>query len=141
MTRRRPLVRRQGTGKRGNRNRATSILIASLLFVSSAPKVDAHAVLVKSTPPARATLSRPATRVDLWFNEPIEPAWSVVSVWNGSGARADRGDALVAPDDPKRLSVTLHGLTDGAYTVRYRVVSVDGHVVESSFTFTVGAKR
>jgi hypothetical protein len=43
----------------------------------------------------------------------------------------------VGPDDAKRLSVTLPPLPPGAYTVRYRVLSVDGHVVDSSFSFTI----
>ena len=30
-------------------------------------------------------------------------------------------------------------LDPGRYTVRFRVLSVDGHVVESSYTFTVKA--
>jgi len=28
----------------------------------------------------------------------------------------------------------------GTYTVRFRVLSVDGHVVESDFPFTIGAR-
>jgi hypothetical protein len=46
----------------------------------------------------------------------------------------------VAPEDSKQLSVTLAPLAPGTYTVRYRVLSVDGHVVDSSFTFTVRPK-
>jgi hypothetical protein len=37
------------------------------------------------------------------------------------------------------LSTNAPNLAPGRYTVRYRVLSVDGHVVESSFTFTVKA--
>jgi methionine-rich copper-binding protein CopC len=43
----------------------------------------------------------------------------------------------VGPDDPRKLSVTLPALASGRYVVRYRALSVDGHVVESSFVFTV----
>ena len=43
----------------------------------------------------------------------------------------------VGPDDPRKLSVTLPALGPGQYAVRYRVLSVDGHVVESSFVFSV----
>src|SRR5215472_15090724 len=102
-----------------------------------AARASAHAVLVKSTPAARAVLSRSPDRVDLWFSEEIEPAWSGLSVWSTSGGRADRQDVSVPPGDPKRLSVTVGPLEPGTYTVRFRVLSVDGHVVESSFPFTV----
>jgi copper resistance protein C len=35
--------------------------------------------------------------------------------------------------------VSTANLAPGRYTVRYRVLSVDGHIVESSFDFTVKA--
>ena len=92
---------------------------------------------MRSVPAARAALSRPPERVDLWFNEPLEPAFSTVSVWSASGTQVDRRDAVVGRDDARRLSVALHALGSGTYTVRFRVLSVDGHVVEASFAFTV----
>jgi len=39
------------------------------------------------------------------------------------------------------MSVSLPPLAPGRYTVRFRVLSVDGHVVESRFTFTVKDRR
>ena len=54
-----------------------------------------------------------------------------------AGVPADRGDVTVGPDDPRKLSVTLPALASGRYVVRYRALSVDGHVVESSFVFSV----
>ena len=38
---------------------------------------------------------------------------------------------------PRLLSVALPPLPGGAYAVRYRVLSVDGHVVEGAYSFTV----
>jgi methionine-rich copper-binding protein CopC len=78
--------------------------------------------------------------VELWFSERLEPAFSTLSVWSAAGAQVDRQDAAVGSDDARRLSVTLADLEPGVYTVRFRVLSVDGHVVESSFTFTVTAR-
>ena len=116
-------------------------LAAVVLAVSTPPApADAHAVLVKSVPAARAALSRPPGRVQLWFSERLEPAFSTVSVWSAAGARVDREDGVVGAEDPKQLSVTLGTLEPGAYTARFRVLSVDGHVVEGSFPFAVKAK-
>jgi methionine-rich copper-binding protein CopC len=95
-----------------------------------------HAALVKSAPAARSVVEAPL-RVDLWFNERLEAAYSSLSVWDADGRRVDRQDVLVGPDDSKRLSVGLLTLRPGAYSVRYRVLSVDGHVIESTFVFTV----
>jgi copper resistance protein C len=103
--------------------------------------VLAHAVLVKSVPAQRATLGEPPPRVELWFNERLEPAYSKASVTNEAGAQVDLRDVAVSAQDPRRLSVSLPALTPGRYTVSFRVLSVDGHVVESKLTFTVKDRR
>ncbi len=81
-----------------------------------------------NTPPARVTLT---------FNERLEPAYARVSVWDAVGAQVDLKDGALERDNPKVLVVSLPPLAPGRYTVRYRVLSVDGHVVEASFLFTV----
>ncbi len=124
------------------RRAVSGALAAVALVVAASPApAEAHAVLVKSIPAARALLSHQPDRVQLWFNERLEPAFTTVSVWSASGAQVDRRDAVVGHDDPRRLSVTLGALESGGYTVRFRVLSVDGHIVEASFSFTVRANR
>lgn len=100
---------------------------------------QAHAELVRSTPARRAVLVRPPDRVQLWFSERLEPAFSRLSVWDAAGVQVDLADAQVGADDPKRLAVSLGPIGPGTYRVRFRVLSVDGHVVESEYPFTVKA--
>jgi methionine-rich copper-binding protein CopC len=116
-------------------------LAAALLAGAPGPAALAHAILVRSAPPHRAVLSQAPERVDLWFNERLEPAYSTVSVWNEAGRQVDGGDVTVAPDDPRRLSVSVSARGPGLYTVKYRVLSVDGHVVDSRLSFTVKGQR
>ena len=99
--------------------------------------VAGHAFLVKSTPTRRAVLAQPPARVDLWFNERLEDAYSRVSVVDAEGRRVDLGDGAVGRDDARLLTVSLPPIAPGTYTVRYRVLSVDGHVVDAAFSFTV----
>jgi hypothetical protein len=113
--------------------RSLLILLVLLLPISA----WTHAVLVKSSPARRAMLSKPPTSVQLWFNERLEAQFSQLSVWDAEGRQVDRQDPHVAPDDPKRLAVGLAELAPGTYTVRFRVLSVDGHIVENEFPFTV----
>ena len=114
--------------------RILPILLALLLT----PAVGwSHAYLVKSAPARRAVLLRAPARVQLWFNERLEPQFSRVSVWDGSGKQVDLGVAQVGPDDPTRLSVSVSPLAPGTYTVKFRVLSVDGHIVENEFPFTI----
>lgn len=97
----------------------------------------AHAYLVKSVPAGRATLFSSPGKIQLWFNERLEPKYSSASVYDPDGKRVDADDDQVSTEDPKRLSVALKQLPAGRYTVKFRVLSVDGHVVEQSFPFTI----
>jgi methionine-rich copper-binding protein CopC len=97
----------------------------------------AHALLKKSEPAQRAVLSKPPAQVRLWFNERLEPAFSELSVRDASGAPVTDAAAKVPDEDPKRLELSLPPLGPGVYTVRYKVLSVDGHTVKASFNFTV----
>jgi copper resistance protein C len=116
-----------------------SILLILLLMVPITSW--SHAYLVKSSPARRAALSSPPTRVVLWFNERLEAQFSQLSVWNAEGQQVDGGDVQVGPDDGKRFSVGISTLPAGSYTVKYRVLSVDGHVVEAEFPFTVRSRQ
>ena len=122
----------------GTRRVLATALLSVLLWPAAAV---AHAFLVKSAPAPRAVLNHPPARVELWFNERLEPAYSSVSVADDAGIGVDLRDVQVGPDDPKKLSVSLSILGPGRYTVNFRVLSVDGHVVESSFPFAVKEPR
>ena len=93
----------------------------------------AHAVLVKSIPAQRSSLTESPPRVELWFNERLEPAYSRASVTDEAGTQIDLRDALVSKEDARRLSLSLPPLRPGRYAVKFRVLSVDGHLVEGTF--------
>jgi len=119
---------------------AGAVALVLIVAVATPMPAFAHAALVKSTPARRATVGQPPPRVELIFSERLEPAYSTVVVVDGTGRQVDLRDAALAPDDGRRLTVSLPPLPAGTYTVRFRVLSVDGHVVESDFPFTVGAR-
>lgn len=116
------------------------LMLCALLLVVPASSW-AHAYLVKSSPARRAVLSNAPSRVVLWFNERLEAQFSQLSVWNQDGGQVDNGDMQVGPDDAKKLSVGLPTLPAGAYSVKFRVLSVDGHVVEAEFPFRVRGRQ
>ena len=100
-----------------------------------------HARLVKSVPASRAVLSKAPVHVQLWFNERLEARFCHLAIWNAAGQQVDSGDVQVDPENPKKLSVALPVLAMGIYTVKYRVLSVDSHIVEDQFSFTVRGSR
>ena len=100
---------------------------------------SAHALLDKAEPARRAVLSKPPAAIRLWFNEQLEPAFSSLIVVDGTGRPVTRTPAQVSRADPKLLALELPLLAPGEYTVRYQVLSVDGHTVKSSYTFKIKA--
>ena len=112
-----------------------------LILVTALPlNASAHAALVKSSPARGTTLVQPPQRVELTFSERLEPAYSTVDVVDTASQQVDLRDASLSPADSRRLTVSLPHLVAGKYTVRFRVLSVDGHVVQSEFAFTVGTR-
>lgn len=111
-----------------------------MLWLAPGPAL-AHAYLVKASPAQRAALFSLPQRVDLWFNERLEAPFCKLQVFDAAGKAVDKNDMHVAPADPKHLSIGLNPLAPGIYTVKFRVLSVDGHVVNDEFSFTVRGSR
>ncbi|MGH7856038.1 MAG: copper resistance CopC family protein [Candidatus Binatia bacterium] len=115
-------------------------MLALVLVTTALPRAaSAHARLLKSQPPARASLDVPPAEVRLWFNERLEPDFARIAVTNEKGEPVTKTPARVASDDPKVLVLELSPLPAGTYTVTVEVLSVDGHRVKQSFPFTVKA--
>jgi copper transport protein len=110
------------------------ILCAGLAAASPAA---AHSLIERSSPPANSALDVAPRQVSLWFNEPVDPAFSTATVTDAAGHRVS--DRAVVASDGRRMSVGLQQIDRGFYTVRWRVLStVDGHTTGGAFAFTVG---
>ena len=108
--------------------------------ISSVPSASAHSMLVKAEPPRRAVLAKAPVHVRLWFNEEIEGDYASLVVLDPEKHPVTEAKPQLAQDDPKSIVLPLPELAPGKYSVKFRVLSVDGHVVESSFDFTVKGK-
>ncbi|HEU5191000.1 MAG TPA: copper resistance CopC family protein [Methylomirabilota bacterium] len=97
----------------------------------------AHSFLERAEPRPGSTVKAAPTEVRLRFTERLEPAFSTVQVTDEKGRRVDRGEAHTEPGSPRQLRVPLEPLGAGRYAVRWRVLSVDSHVVEGDFSFRV----
>ena len=116
-----------------------SITIA-VMTLMHATQVFANASLVKAEPARRAVLSTAPVQVRLWFNEEIEPAYASLSVLAEDKKPVTDNKVMVHPEDPKSIVLELPEMQSGRYTVKFRVLSVDGHVVDSEYNFTVADK-
>ncbi|MGH8929743.1 MAG: copper resistance CopC/CopD family protein [Egibacteraceae bacterium] len=110
------------------------IAVASVLVMSAAP-ASAHARLISTQPSGGQTLDGAPVEIVLEFNEPIEPDFATVQAFAPDGTRVDGGEPIV---EGARVRLPLQPVdAAGTYQVAFRVVSVDGHPVESSFPFTL----
>lgn len=110
-----------------------AVSLAILLLAVAAPAAQAHAAYESSDPADGATVASPPSRVTADFTEPLVDG-SRLEVYDPCGERVDNGDSLVAGD---RLTVTMSADKQGAYSVRFSVVSaVDGHPTNGDFGFT-----
>jgi copper transport protein len=125
------------------RRLASVTLVVLVALAALAPAAHAHAVLLGSTPADRGQIAEPLVRAQLRFSEPVELLRpSDVIVVDEAGAVVSAGGARTSPRDASIVEVRLRrGLPPASYTVRYRIVSADAHVVDGATTFATGGAR
>jgi len=111
-----------------------SLAGASLLLPRAG---DAHAFLDHADPRVGSTVPSSPAAVTLTFTEGVEPAFSKIEVTDFDGKAVAVG-ALENPGETS-LRVSIPTLEAGTYRVKWRVVSVDTHETEGSFTFSIEA--
>ena len=115
------------------RRSAILMIIALLLLVTG--KANAHAFLDHAEPRVGNKVTTAPRQVTLWFTQNLEAAFSTITVTNAAGQRVDTGKARVSGS---QMSVSLRPGGAGTYHVMWRVLSVDTHTTDGSFTFEVG---
>ena len=76
--------------------------------------------------------------VTLWFSEPPSEGTVSVRLTDASGQAVATADPAEDPEDDKVFGVALpSALVPGGYTVSWRGMGGDGHVVRGEFAFTV----
>ena len=115
---------------------AGAAAVAMLTLLAAAPAFP-HAFPLHADPRVGSTVAAAPAKVTIWFDSEIEGAFSKIEVYDDYERRVDKNDPRV---DATRtmLEVGLSPLPPGKYQVRWTVLSVDTHVTEGRFTFTVG---
>lgn len=110
-------------------------LVCLLVAPSLAPPVSAHAIVIASTPPDRAVLTRVPAQVELRFNAKLEKKLVHVKLDRADGATQSLPDTA---REPAQVRVTLpQDLIEGAYTLHYKVLATDGHATQGVLRFTL----
>ncbi len=105
-----------------------------------APRAAAHAVVEQITPSDRSRLAAGPTRVMIRFSEAVQLLRpDDLTVVDATGQPEARGPGHVMASDAAVAEVPVRShLPTGTYTVRWRVVSADGHIIPGASVFAVG---
>lgn len=109
-----------------------------MLAIAVAPSAFAHSDLVSSVPAANESAGSSPTEVRLNFSEPVEQAFTKVTVTGPDKQPVELGKPALDPADSKVVVVSADKpLAKGTFTVDWSVVSADGHKNSGSYTFDV----
>ena len=112
-------------------------LVSSTLVILTvfAKMVLAHAVLVEAVPSARASIAGPEVKIRLRFNSRIDAARSTLKLV------LPDGKVLSLPigqqPSPDSITAKSEGMVSGSYTLRWQVLSQDGHITRGEVPFEV----
>ena len=119
--------------------RAVALAVVVLTtIVLGAWRAPFHLHLVKSTPAANATIAAAPDSLRLWFSQAPELKLTTVKL-TGPGATPVALTSLAKGDSGLVLAAVKGRMAPGPYTVAWRTMSKDGHVVRGTFAFRVGA--
>jgi methionine-rich copper-binding protein CopC len=119
---------------RGLRKLLVVLTTVGVVLAPATPAL-AHNQLVSAQPDRDATLRKAPAEVTLAFLQRLDPKATSIVV-SDAGKRPVPGSGPVVKAKTARLELD-RPLANGEYTVTFRVVSVDGHPVKGTYTFTV----
>ncbi|MBY3621068.1 copper resistance protein CopC [Acinetobacter sp. CUI P1] len=110
------------------------MLLILLLLVLLPTMVSAHTELESSYPKENEIITQPITEIILTFNTDLEKL-STLTLLDQNGQKIVLNTVVV---EGNILKATLKSvLTNGDYTVNWKIVGKDGHVITRNYSFSV----
>jgi methionine-rich copper-binding protein CopC len=114
-----------------------SVLFLGFLAFASTPQASAHVEIVSSFPEQFSNVNPIPTQVWIEFSGDLQildgQAVNSLEVIDSTGIAVNYEDAIISGG---RITTKISGQSaPGAFTVKYRVVGDDGHVIEGEYTF------
>lgn len=101
-----------------------------------APLAFGHATLTGSNPPAGAQITQAPAQLTLTFSAPLHLTYVALAPSAGEPIKL----AVLHRHMNTVHSLPLPALAPNAYTVEWRAMSSDGHVMKGSWTFTMAGQ-
>ena len=113
------------------------LLCIAGLTVFTSPLASAHVEIISSFPEQYANVNPIPTRVWIEFNDNLQnlegEIVNRIEVTDSTGLVVSYEDAIV---EAGKITTKVSGQSAaGVFTVKYRVVGQDGHVIEGEYTF------
>ena len=112
-----------------------ALVLAALAALALPAAASAHATLTKTEPEYGTRVERSPKLVRLHFDQSVDALPNAIRVYDPNG-RVVSGKTLLRADG-RTIDAPVSRLPRGGYTVRWRAVSADGHVVSGVYTFGV----
>lgn len=119
-----------------NELKKSFLFLLGLLFLFSS-SVSAHTGLESSSPADGDTIKEPIQDLSLTFETPIEQESSFT-------LKSESGDVPLQNVQAKEnvlSGAAEEPLANGSYTVNWRIIGEDGHLIEGTYGFTVAAEQ
>ncbi|MDJ0337856.1 copper resistance CopC family protein [Cryobacterium sp. PH31-O1] len=112
-------------------------LAAAFAIGGAAPAANAHDSVLATVPSDTEHVDLAPATVSMRFTDDIMQLGAVLLVVDSAGTDWAEGEPAL---DGSTATVAVDpALPDGAYQVRWRVVSADGHPISGTFDFSVGS--
>ncbi len=121
---------------------AVAVALTGFAVVSPSPgsvsEAPPHFDLARSVPAADSMVHAAPTKLQLWFTEAPQEGTTAVRVMNAAEEMIPTGDVAVDPEDATAFNIPFTApVKAGQYTVTWRAMGSDGHVVTGDFGFRV----
>jgi copper transport protein len=115
------------------------IAVFSIMIFSFPGMSSAHAYIVKSSPSENQTMSKSPNKVTIEFDEMIQATFYSIQVFNMKGIQVSKGNGKINSNNTKILETDIKKeLPKGIYSIKWRVVSSDGHPIDGVIPFQIG---
>jgi copper transport protein len=114
------------------------VVLFAVASLASPAAAFAHATLLRTAPADGAVLAAAPRHVTIFFDDTIRAGKGNAAIANGSKRSVLAGPATAHGHN---LVLPLRRLRDGDYSVRWSIVSDDGHPESGVLAFAVGAGR
>jgi len=119
---------------------AASVLALGLLGAHATPDHAEHLRLERSAPAEDSTVAPPA-EIRLWFSQATQEDATSIRLVDAAGELVELGEVTPAEGRTVHYAPVPQELAAGHYTVAWRTMAADGHVIRGDFGFAVASTR